>query len=78
MRKTIGWMRMTVLGALVGGSLGFGATQALASSAAVSNCDGYGEFHVGTCPSKDCSGLCADNGFPDGGLCLQGCCTCAY
>ena len=68
-------IRRLVFGLAVAGSMGFGATQALASPAAPrSYCDEEGQIYVGTCPAVNCGSLC-----PSGvGACKGGCCECRY
>ncbi len=74
MRKSMRWMRQAVFSLAVAGSLGFGATQALASQpTARAVCDEEGQIYVGTCPSSNCNTLCG--GF---GVCRSGCCTCKF
>lgn len=75
MRTSMQRMRQVLFGLAVAGSLGFGATQALASQPALREpCDGEGQIYVGTCPGKNCGSLC-----PSGvGACSFGCCNCRY
>jgi hypothetical protein len=75
MLRSLRGMRQVVFGLAVAGSLGFGASQAVASQPAMRGaCDGEGQIYVGTCPSLNCGSLC-----PSGvGACFQGCCECRY
>ena len=73
MQSVLRNVRVVVFGAAVLGSLGFGASQAVASPGARSACDGPGQVFLGTCPPDwDCGAYC-DEGY---GLCWDGCCTC--
>ncbi len=76
MKHAISTVRNIVFGAVIAGSLGFGATQATAAPSSGSACDGPGNVYLGTCPGtgprSDC-GLYCDSGV---GVCSNGCCTC--
>lgn len=78
MRKTWSWLGGGVFALVVAGALGFGATQALASTARADDCTAWYQVDVGTCPTDDCFEACGSIGLTDGGICRNGCCTCAY
>lgn len=69
---------MALFGLVTAGSLGFGASQALAAPSAQVTCgDVPWEFPM-YCPVEpDCSTRCAGRGYFDGGTCFGNCCTCA-
>ena len=76
MAPTIRWVKWTVVTAVIAGCLGFGATQAFATSATLGDCPGSS---IGACTSQEqCDAACRDQ-FP-GSIadCQQpsGCCFC--
>lgn len=74
MQSVLRNVRVVVFGAAVLGSLGFGASQAVASPVAKAACNGPGQVFLGTCPGPggDCSAYCSEGS----GVCRNGCCTC--
>ncbi|HEY0020313.1 MAG TPA: hypothetical protein VGC13_28710 [Longimicrobium sp.] len=76
MQNVLRTVRTLVFGAAVLGSLGFGASQAAASSTSRLDCDGEGQVYLGTCPgpTRDCGAYCAGGV----GACLNGCCNCRF
>jgi hypothetical protein len=77
MQSVLRNVRVVVFGAAVLGSLGFGASQAVASPGARSACDGPDQVYVGYCPSKtQCGQYCA-SGIGTCESMNPGCCRCA-
>lgn len=71
MNRTMRMGRNIVFGAVVTGSLGFGASQATAAPRSALACNGLGEVPVSSCPADGrCNDIC------EYGVCFQNCCTC--